>query len=278
MPTPSPLPPRPGTPPPLTATHPAAVASSKRATGRKPAAGNKAGGKSGGRAPFIRLLPVLILVAALMLSFRINDLRYFFVGNSSISLGANSLQAQQPQDRSQSPTEAAQPATPAEAPVNGNGNAAAAPPPIPGGTGDMSQSEKDLLNRLQERRLSLDARESALDRREALLKAGEDQIERKVTEMRTLQSTIQGLLRQYNEQEDAKMRSLVKIYENMKPKDAARIFEQLDMAILLEVVERMKEQKVAPILAEMDPSKARLLTSELAQRRQIPLPKGDFSG
>jgi flagellar motility protein MotE (MotC chaperone) len=66
------------------------------------------------------------------------------------------------------------------------------------------------------------------------------------------------------------MRSLVKIYENMKPKDAAKIFEQLDMGIMLEVVERMKEQKVAPILAEMNPVKARELTSELAQRRQMP--------
>jgi flagellar motility protein MotE (MotC chaperone) len=111
-----------------------------------------------------------------------------------------------------------------------------------------------------------------------MLKAAEDQIERKIAEMKSLQNTIQGLLRQYNDQEDNKMRSLVKIYENMKPKEAAKIFEQLDMPIMLEVIERMKEQKVAPILAEMDPAKARVVTSELAQRRSIPMPKPSAGG
>ena len=96
--------------------------------------------------------------------------------------------------------------------------------------------------------------------------------------MKTLQNTIEGLLRQYNYQEDNKMRSLVKIYENMKPKEAAKIFEQLDMNILLEVIERMKEQRVAPIMAEMDPSKAKAVTAELAQRRQIPMPRGASGG
>ena len=55
-----------------------------------------------------------------------------------------------------------------------------------------------------------------------------------------------------------------KIYENMKPKAAAGVFEELDMDILLEVVSRMKERKVAPILALMTPTRAKELTFELA--------------
>ena len=144
--------------------------------------------------------------------------------------------------------------------------------------GTMTQTEMDVLQKLQERRQSLDVRERDIERREALLKAAEDQIDRKVTEIKTLQHTIEGLLRQYNDQEDNKMRSLVKIYENMKPKEAAKIFEKLEMDILLEVLERMKEQRVAPILAEMDPSKAQAVTSEMAQRRQIPMPKASPGG
>src|SRR3546814_17091245 len=66
---------------------------------------------------------------------------------------------------------------------------------------------------------------------------------------------------------EAQMQSLVKIYESMKPKDAARIFEELDMEVLLEVVERMKERKTAPILAEMNPERAKTGTPELDQRR-----------
>src|SRR3546814_4430099 len=59
---------------------------------------------------------------------------------------------------------------------------------------------------------------------------------------------------------EGQMQSLVKIYESMKPKDAARIFEELDMEVLLEVVERMKERKTAPILAEMNPERAKTVT------------------
>ena len=66
------------------------------------------------------------------------------------------------------------------------------------------------------------------------------------------------------------MKSLVKIYESMKPKDAARIMQQLDMAVLLEVSERMREQKMAAILARMNGETAKTVTMELANRRLLP--------
>ena len=142
----------------------------------------------------------------------------------------------------------------------------------------MTPSELEVLQKLTDRRKQIDAREQEVIRREELLKAASDQIDRKVAELKTLQNTIQNLLQQYNDQEDTKMKSLVKIYENMKPKEAAKIFEQLDMPILLDVVERMKEQKVSPILAEMDPSKAKTVTTEMAQQRQMPIPKPASGG
>lgn len=233
--------------------------------------------KAAQRTPFLRLLPVLIAVAALMLSIRVNDLRKGFLEGATVGV-AGELQAQQPAPKPAVATAPQLAQTPGPAPDSGK--TAAPPPPPPGGTdsGALSQTEMDVLQKLTERRGTLDVREKDIERRESLLKAAEDQIDRKVTEMRTLQTTIEGLLRQYNDQEDNKMRSLVKIYENMKPKEAAKIFEQLDMPIMLEVIERMKEQKVAPILAEMDPSKARNVTSELAQRRQIPMPKPSSGG
>jgi flagellar motility protein MotE (MotC chaperone) len=52
----------------------------------------------------------------------------------------------------------------------------------------------------------------------------------------------------------------------MKPKEAARIFDTLDMDILLSVVEQMRGRKMAPILANMNPEVAQRLTVELAAR------------
>ena len=70
---------------------------------------------------------------------------------------------------------------------------------------------------------------------------------------------------------------LVKIYESMKPKEAARIFEQLDDAVLIEVAERMKEAKLAPVLASMEPKRAIIVTVELAKRRESGRAPGSLS-
>jgi flagellar motility protein MotE (MotC chaperone) len=241
-----------------------------------PSKGAKAA-KSEAKAPIVRVLPVLIFAGVLMLSLRVGDIFKGILGIESFSVAE--LQAQQP-PKSAPPANPAAPAQPqpAAAATSPQAQAPAATPASADPGAGMSQTELDVLQKLQERRGTLDVREKDIEKREALLKAAEDQIDRKVAEMKTLQNTIEGLLRQYNDQEDNKMRSLVKIYENMKPKEAAKIFEQLDMNILLEVIERMKEQRVAPIMAEMDPSKAKAVTAELAQRRQIPMPRAASGG
>jgi flagellar motility protein MotE (MotC chaperone) len=56
------------------------------------------------------------------------------------------------------------------------------------------------------------------------------------------------------------------MYENMKPKDAGRIFDRLDMSVLIEVASRIKPQKMSDILAQMSAEAAEKLTVELARR------------
>ena len=138
---------------------------------------------------------------------------------------------------------------------------------------DISDEELELLQRLVERREALQKRADNLDQREALLAATEARISDKMNELKALQALIESLLVQHDEQEEARLGSLVKIYEAMKPKDAARIFEELDMVVLLEVIGRMKERKSAPILAKMNPNRAKAVTLELAQRRELPVAK-----
>ena len=142
----------------------------------------------------------------------------------------------------------------------------------------MTQTEIDLLQQLAERREVLESREQELEIRSGLLSAAESRIDKKVDELKLLQTTIQKLIKTHDGQQDAQMQSLVKIYENMKPKDAARIFEELDMDTLLLVVERMKERKLAPVMANMDPGKAKEVTVELTRLRKLPAPGSDIGG
>ena len=47
---------------------------------------------------------------------------------------------------------------------------------------------------------------------------------------------------------------------------------------LLMVAERMKERKLAPIMAQMNPQKAKDMTVELSRLRRIPLPGNQGGG
>ncbi len=131
-----------------------------------------------------------------------------------------------------------------------------------------SQSEVDLLENLSKRRDELDRREKELDIKSKVLDATQKRIDDRVQEMKTLEAQLSKVVATYDEKQNTQISSLVKIYENMKPSQAAGIFNELDLPILLEVIDRMSERKVAPVLAQMNPKKARDVTQELAAMRK----------
>ncbi|NQV54884.1 MAG: hypothetical protein HQ503_03425, partial [Rhodospirillales bacterium] len=136
----------------------------------------------------------------------------------------------------------------------------------------LTQTEIDVLQKLAERREVLENRFEELSVREGILSAAEKRIDQKIKEFRNLQVAIDGLIKKHGDQEETQVKSLVKIYENMKPKDAARIFEELDIDTLLLVAERMKERKLAPVMAQMNSAKAKDMTVKLSTLRSLPLP------
>ena len=150
--------------------------------------------------------------------------------------------------------------------------------PIPGELGTVSAAELEVLEKLSERRSALAKRETELDLREKLLAATEQRIDDKVSELHETEERIKKILGMLDDREDQQMKSLVKIYESMKPKDAAPILQALDRTILVQVVSRMKETKMAAIMAQMEPKIAREVTVLLATRKEIPRPEGIGGG
>jgi flagellar motility protein MotE (MotC chaperone) len=130
----------------------------------------------------------------------------------------------------------------------------------------VSPTERAVLERLQDRRKELETRAREVEIRESLLKAAEKRIENKVDEMKGVETRISATMQQKEEADNARFKSIVTMYENMKPKDAGRIFDRLEMAVLIEVASRMKPQKMSDVLAQMSPEAAERLTVELARR------------
>jgi len=105
-------------------------------------------------------------------------------------------------------------------------------------------------------------------KREALLKAAEERVDQKIEQLKQMQATLDASLGKVDAQEDQRLSSLVAIYTNMKPKEAAPILSQLDMPVLLQLLTRMKDRTTSAIMAAMDPKTAQTITMALAERRQ----------
>jgi flagellar motility protein MotE (MotC chaperone) len=145
---------------------------------------------------------------------------------------------------------------------------AASAPPIQ--APPAAQAERELLENLRARRLELDRQAEELAQRELLLGATERRMAERVNELRLLQAGLEGEVRARDEREEARIRQLARVYEAMRPRDAAAILDDLDMPILLQVIERMREAKASPVLAAMRPERARAATAELSRLRSRP--------
>jgi len=246
----------------------------------------------------VRILPLTILAVALLLGLKVGALwqgrAELFVTPAGAQQGGQPTQltptqqavAQAQAQQSQLPPAQQQPAQMAQA------TPPATPPAAAPATAQTQQqgarpsssiqsladkdpttftrAEIDLLANLAQRRDQIEQRAREIDLRESLLAAAEKRLDERIAEIKKLEASVKQIVQQYDKQEEQNLQGLVKVYENMKPKDAARIFEKLEPNVLLGVVERMKEAKLAALLAEMNPATAQDLTVRLATRKQIP--------
>ncbi|HKS18955.1 MAG TPA: flagellar protein FlbB [Bradyrhizobium sp.] len=159
------------------------------------------------------------------------------------------------------PKEPPKPAAPALEPPKPDGVVV-----YPDQTPQVSASERAILERLQQRRQELEARARELEIRESLLKSAEKRIESKVEEMKAVESRISTASGQKSEADAARFKGIVTMYEGMKPKDAAKVFDRLEMSVLYEIASQIAPRKMSEILGLMQPEAAERLTVELARR------------
>ncbi len=216
-----------------------------------------------------RLLPLVIFFCVLMLSVRVGVVWRNLVAPSSgrpaaVAVTAVQAQAAEPAGKAKSGSLSSKISQAVSADRAEKGR-------VTEKTGmGYSQSELEILQKLAQRREELDVRERAIEQRAGVLKAAEAQIDMKIAKLKELETSIKDLIGVYDERERDRLNNLVKIYSTMKPKEAARLFNDMEMPLLVRVFEQMKESKSAPILALMDSAKANALTSELASKRTLP--------
>uniref|UniRef100_UPI003F710906 MotE family protein n=1 Tax=Falsiroseomonas sp. TaxID=2870721 RepID=UPI003F710906 len=157
------------------------------------------------------------------------------------------------------------PAAPARAPAAAP--AAPAAPATPPAPTAEEVAERAVLEQLRARRAAIELREAQAVARETMVAAAERRLAQRVEELVAIQRRLEALERERAAREEAGLRGLVKLYEGMRPRDAAVIFDELEMPVLVRIMDQMREAKAAPVMGAMRPERARLLTAELARLR-----------
>ena len=168
--------------------------------------------------------------------------------------------AKKPDGKKEDPKAAAKPESPAQQ-VAEQRPAQPLPPVAP-----TSVSERAVLERLQERRGAIDDRSRELDMRESLLQAAERKVDGRINEMKDIEGRIDAGAKAEQAEADKQVRTVVVMYEAMKPKDAARVFDRLKLDVLVPIATAMKPARMSEILAAMTPESAEKLTVAMATK------------
>ncbi|MEK2689009.1 MotE family protein [Bdellovibrio sp. GT3] len=134
----------------------------------------------------------------------------------------------------------------------------------------LSTSEIDHLTKLTDRKKELDAREEELNRQESELQAQKVELDKRLKELEDMRGKISSMLEDRVKADDQKVDTLVQMYTNMKPPQAAKVFETMDEDLVVEILGRMKKKNAADIMNLLKPEKAQIISEKYAGYKRAP--------
>lgn len=130
-----------------------------------------------------------------------------------------------------------------------------------------SEVEINMLANLKAEKEKIDKAKEELKSQQESSVLAKEEISLKLKELKKVEESIKDLLLKAEERKKSQLDKYIKIIEGMKTKNAAVIFDKLDMDLLKEIVSVMNTRKVSMILDQMNPAKAKeLLTLSMTQK------------
>ncbi len=143
----------------------------------------------------------------------------------------------------------------------------ASPPPIDKAVKTVKSqavSPGEALSFIQQRENELRRKEEMLKEKEERLAKIEKEVEQKTKELLAIQKDIQSYRNEKQDTTNVKVKSLAKIYGTMKPKEAARLLENLDDKLVMGIISTMTSDEAAAILSIMEVKKAAKISEALS--------------
>lgn len=131
---------------------------------------------------------------------------------------------------------------------------------------ETPEEMKALLAALQARGRSLDTREAAVRERELALKLVAQEAENKITVLTSAEEDLRRMIAVTKSASENDVAQLTKVYESMKPKQAAALFEKMDPVFAAGFLARMRPEVAADVLTGLSPEAANGISVILAGR------------
>jgi len=129
-----------------------------------------------------------------------------------------------------------------------------------------SSASAEVLSYLEQKETELKRKERNLQEQEQHLLEMQKDVEQKLQELIVVQKDIQNFRNEKAENKNASVRSLAQICGSMKPKEAAKLLENMDEKLVVSLVSTLKANEAAEIFAVMDSKKAAKISEALTQR------------
>lgn len=130
----------------------------------------------------------------------------------------------------------------------------------------LTDTERDILLSLQERKRKLDERDMMLNQREEQLRVLRDNIQQQVAELKRLQQDIEASMEAKRAQDAENMERVVELYNGMDPRAGAEKFQSLEPQVAAQILMGMNRRRAAALLEELPPETAKQVTERIVSR------------
>ena len=180
-------------------------------------------------------------------------LAFLLAGVIRLGAGIGTALAEGPEPRSQQFAALADtPSPPGSRPEAGNNAASAA-----------------LLVQMTQREQALRLREAAMAEREQLLQAAVERLEQQIVSLQAAERDLAATMALADRASEEDIARMVRVFESMKPDEAARVFTEMDPGFAAGFLGRLNPDAAAAIMAGLEPRQAYLLSTIVAGRNAL---------
>lgn len=130
----------------------------------------------------------------------------------------------------------------------------------------LGPEQLEVLRSIENLKKKLEEREKELDKRASELSSLEKLVDQKMATLEKLKVEFEAQVKAEEERQNKRIKHLVALYSNMKPKAAAEVMEKMDLDLAVEIFRQMRGREAGKILANVSPEKASKISQMLSEK------------